>query len=201
MSRIKSETDLKLSIQIVNEELQKIQDYLGRDKNDDGKIKFPRKYLKTVNAHMGFLPHLANDALKRNIAYTAVMIDVLKWLIIRTDIAFTPREMIIKTAIILLVSMVEAVTNATVPIITCKLGKISKPVTGYKERVKILYERKIISEEVRDVLKKAWALRGRVHIPVNGEVEINIYNDSVYNEILNAYEEMCNSLKKYISQR
>jgi hypothetical protein len=39
---IKTKAQLKATVRRVDEDLQQIQDYLGREHNPDGRIRFPR---------------------------------------------------------------------------------------------------------------------------------------------------------------
>jgi hypothetical protein len=192
MAVISNQSQLRERASRVSTALQDIQDYLKDTKSEIGRIKFPRGFIRTASACRATLPNLKNDVLMKNISYTMMMTDVLRWLIIRTDINDVAKNMIIKTVIVLLVSVVEAFTKGVSKIVK---GKI---VGNYESRLNMLCEEKIISQEVKDILE--CAIRNKVHIPISGEVELSGYQTDDYNKILHAFRELTENLTSHFNK-
>lgn len=187
-------SELEQRARRASDDIQFIQSFLGENKCEEAKIEFPKGVIRYASGYQCQVSFLENKVLIKNISYSLIMMDVLRWLVIRTTIGLVAKEMIIKSAIIVLVSVVEAITKGVSELIK---GKI---VGGYENRLNLLVEENIISVEIRSKLMDAWRKRGKVHIPIKGEVEISCYDEKNINEIIEVYHEFIGMLEKYFSR-
>ncbi len=98
---IQNEKELQRAVDEAGELLQEIQNYCGREKKDRARVRFPRGYLYPVAHHKSRLGFVIDEHTRTNLCYALMMLDVLRWLIIRTDLYRVPQEMVIKEAIVL----------------------------------------------------------------------------------------------------
>ena len=152
---IKSQKDLISSVEKVSDLLQAINQYCGRKAVPEAKIRFPRGFLRTCDEIRKKFDFISENHLKSNIAYTALLSDSIRWLLIRTDIASTAKEMLIKLYIVLIGSIVEACLNDTLK------GKCSG---SYCTKSKFLHEQKIITQKLNEDLDYIWDLRCNIHL-------------------------------------
>ena len=167
--------------------LQEIQDYLGRDLAKSAKVRFPRGYIRTAaqaRSRLGFLPQ---SHLKANISYTMMLSDVQHWLLVRTDLAGTAKEMLIKLQIFLLGSIVESVTKT-----------LLHGVCGgnYKRRTNYLEQQGAISPELREDLDWLWDIRNRMHLfqLENTEWLSTDYNVGNHNRAVRSFRALLDAL-------
>jgi hypothetical protein len=104
---IADDNELKQAVAIVDEHIQQIQDYLGQDPHADGKIRFPRNFIRTASHFRERLSFIKDTNIRDNLAYALIQSDVYRWLTNRTDIFGTAKEMIIKSGIALMGSICE----------------------------------------------------------------------------------------------
>jgi hypothetical protein len=152
---IETDEDLERALQEAGGLMQQIQDYIGRDFSKPAKLRFPRGYIRTATEARKRLGFLDNKNLRSNIAYTMMLSDVQHWLLVRTDLAGTAKEMVIKLQIFLLGSIVESITKSYLK------GKCGK---NYCGRTKYLEENGIITEALRQDLDWLWGLRNKMHL-------------------------------------
>jgi hypothetical protein len=88
--------------------IQDIQDYCGRTLRDDSKINFPRGLIGTADSYRSRCPGYLTANQISSCAYGFMYLDVLWWLLSRTDIAIVGKQMAIKSAIITLGTLLEA---------------------------------------------------------------------------------------------
>lgn len=135
--------------------LQEIQDYAKRDFSKPAKVRFPRGYIRPAaegRTRLGFLNH---SHLKSNISYTMLLSDVQHWLLVRTDLSGTAKEMVIKLQIFLLGSIIESATKVFLK------GKCGG---NYAKRTEYLENNGIISNQLHTELDWLWELRNKMHL-------------------------------------
>ena len=156
---IENDNDLAEAVNKAGRLLQDIQDYVKRDFTKPAGVRFPRGYVRTAEQarkRLGFLDNsLNNPSLKSNIAYTMMLCDVQHWLLGRTDLAGTAKEMVIKLHLFLLGSIVESVTKVYLR------GRCGG---NYGKRTDYLEKQTIISSALRIDLDWLWELRNRMHL-------------------------------------
>jgi hypothetical protein len=135
--------------------LQEIQDYVERDGSKPAQVRFPRGFLRTAAEARRRLRFLPTSHLRSNIAYTMLLSDVQHWLLVRTDLAGTAREMVIKLQLFLVGSIIESITKDYLR------GKCGG---NFGRRAEYLVEKGLISQQLCDELKWLWEVRNRMHL-------------------------------------
>lgn len=165
---ITNDKELLKAAQEVGRLLQEIEDYCGRINQKEAKIRFPRGVLRPASFQRSRLPFVKNVHLKSNLAYTLILADVISWLLNRTDIASTAREMLIKLVIFLSGTLIESITKDYLK------GLCGK---GYKERTQYLLDRGVINNDLRYDLDWVWDARNNMHLFLLEKAEYeNEYN-------------------------
>lgn len=184
---IKNQQDLIDTVEKVNDLLQAIQQYCGRKAVSEAKIRFPIGFLRKCDDIRKTYDFISESHLKSNIAYTVLLSDCIRWLLIRTNIQSTAKEMLIKLYIVLIGSIIEACLNNTLK---------RKCAGGYCEKTKFLHDQKIITKKLNDDLDYIWDLRCNIHlvdIPTR-EYE-NDYSINNLSRCLRALDEITNILR------
>jgi hypothetical protein len=185
---IKSQKDLIDSVEKASDLLQAIHQYCGRKAVPEAKIRFPRGFLRTCDEIRKGFEFISENHLKSNIAYTVMLSDSIRWLLIRTDITSTAKEMLIKLYIVLVGSIVEACLNDTLK------GKCAG---GYLIKSKFLHDQKIITQKLNEDLDYIWNLRCNIHlIDIPSREYENEYSINNLKRCVRALEEITNVLKE-----
>ena len=108
---ITNDTELETAVYKAGDLLQQIQDYCGRPYKASAKVRFPRGYLRTASEQRGRLHFIDEYDLKTNLAYCLILSDTIHWLLTRTDIAATAKEMLIKLHIFIGGTLIESITT------------------------------------------------------------------------------------------
>jgi hypothetical protein len=172
MIRIENDADLERVAAEVSERLQAMQDYTGRTSGPRGVIRFPRGYLMgmaEIRRHYAFI---GSSIRRSNIAYTVSLIQVMTWLLTRTDIALTARSMVCKLLIVLRASVAETMLADALD-----GGKHARRRGSFKQRTERLERQGVISHEVRQALDRLWAQRNHIHLDHPGDAEHLKYGD------------------------
>jgi hypothetical protein len=184
--------ELKKAVAIVNEHIQQIQNYLGQGSNANGKIRFPRNFIRTALYFREQLPFIKDLNIKDNLAYALIQSDVYRWLTNRTDIFAIAKEMILKSGIALLASICE-----TIIIVTTK-GIIGMK-QSFCERCNRMVTEGMISEDIKDELHWLWDARAAIHIYEINHGEYGKYQIKDYNRAIRATASLRNALNDYFS--
>jgi hypothetical protein len=174
MYMISNKKELVKTVEIVNNYLQQIQDYLGEDNSNIGKIKLPKGYIRNIKYHKNRLTFITNEIVRNNLANAFVQTDVYLWLINRISLYGIAREMTIKFAITLVGSIAETLA------VTGTENLIGKKHSFY-ERCNRMVKLEIISEILRDRLHRLWEMRSGIHIYDISFIEYKKYKLSDYN--------------------
>ncbi|KQY99995.1 hypothetical protein ASD45_03660 [Pseudolabrys sp. Root1462] len=121
-------------------------------------------------------------------------LDVIWWLLARTDLSGIAKEMVIKSAIITLSSILEALLEISA-------GGIFASIKGVKPRLDRACENKWISEQERDSLKQLWDHRNNVHIRLLDTHEFNKYRPEHFNVPRQAFGVLMQNLKRWHERR
>jgi len=169
----------------VSEKLQAINDYLGNRNYDGAKIRFPRGYLRSCAHHRSKYCFLSDKTLKSNIAYANMTTDIFRWLLNRTDLALTAKEMIVKQGISLMGSVAETIVKERMK---------GKPGSGRKQnfgkRVESMRKLHIIDKKLESELCWLWDMRNRIHLMLLTEPEYNKYKIKHYNRAVIALRDL-----------
>ena len=152
---ITNDVELKNAVEQAGFLLQEIQDYAGRDFSKEAKVRFPRGYLRTATELRHKLAFLPKSHFKSNLSYMMMLSDVQHWLLTRTDISVTAKEMVIKLQIFLAGTVAESVS---------KVHLHGKCGGSYKKRIQYLCDKGTIDNDLKDELDWLWDMRNRMHI-------------------------------------
>lgn len=192
---IKNDEELIKALVLVNVNIQEIHNYLGRPSRLSTplfRIRFPRGFLRTAKYFRTYLGFISNKDLKNNLSYTLILLDVFYWLINRTDLFGTAKEMVIKNAIVLMASLCESYcVHITKGIIGRK--------HGFCDRATRMEEKGIINTQVRDELHWLWTVRSGIHIYEINYSELGKYDIKDYNKAISATENLSDALRNYFN--
>lgn len=188
---IENDQQLSDAVTRVSADLQDIQNYLGQNNHQDAKVRFPRGFIRTAAHFRQRFNFLNDEVLKRNVAYTLILSDVYRWLLNRTDISRTAKEMIIKEGICLVGSICESVTKDALT------GIVSKK-KGYKDRTKYLRDNGVIDEELKIELDWVWDTRNNEHLFLVEIREHEHYRLADYNRAILALRKVRDRLDDYL---
>lgn len=175
--------------------IQEISDYANKVPESESlaKLPFPKGFLRTAGFHRDRLQFVPDAKLRKNLSYACMTHDVFRWLIVRTDLSYQARDMVIKEAICLTGSVCEALTIWPGE---RGLGK-SK---SFANRVARLRELEVISEAVEADLNWVWEIRCREHI-VGVEIqEWNHYTTAQWHRSVSALRALRDGLSVWKGQ-
>ena len=189
---IENDQELQEAVARVNFDLQAIQNYLGQDNHTHAKIRLPRGFIRTAVHFRERLNFLNDKTLVRNISYALILSDVYRWLLNRTDVAGTAKEMIIKEGICLVGSLCESITK---DVLTGIVGKKK----GYKDRTQYLVDSGIIGAALQTELDWVWNTRNNEHLFLVEIREHEHYRLSDYNRAVRALRALREDLAAHFS--
>jgi hypothetical protein len=189
---IESDAQLFEVVARVSADLQDIQNYLGQEGHQDAKFRFPRGFIRTAAHFRQRFNFLNDETLRRNVAYTLILSDVYRWLLNRTDISRTAKEMIIKEGICLVGSICESVTKDVLE------GVVGKK-RGYKDRTQYLSDNEIIDGDLKDELDWVWDTRNNEHLFLVEIREHEHYKLPDYNRAIRALKKLRDQLDEHFS--
>lgn len=186
---IESDEDIPRVVGEINERIQALHDYLGDRNVESAKVRFPRGYIRSCASHRDKYSFLPCHTLKSNIAYAKLTSDIYRWLLNRTDLSITAKEMIIKQGIALVASVAETVVKE---VLKGQPGGGRKQ--NFKKRVQTLFDNGVISKKLQDELDWLWDIRNNVHIMLLSEREYQKYELKDYNRAIIAMRNLRVSL-------
>jgi hypothetical protein len=130
---ISNDQELAKAVAEAGELIQSIQDYCERTNREDAKIRFPRGLIRTADTYRARFPAYLDREKTSNCSYSFMFLDVLWWLASRTDITSVARQMILKSAIVTLGTILEACLY--VPILPKSKLLSNQSNAGVKDRV------------------------------------------------------------------
>lgn len=187
---IETDEELAIAVKKAGVLLQDIQDFCGRKNRSDAKIRFPRGYLRTASEQRNRLKFVQSEDLKANLSYTLILTDSILWLLVRTDIAATAKDMLIKMFIFLGGALMEGILS---DYLTGVIGKQR----SFKKRTKYLLDNDIITQSLHDDLNWVWDLRNNMHLfLLDGREFENSYNASSHVRCANTFKELIKVLDR-----
>lgn len=191
---ITDDQELQRVVTRVNADLQAIQNYLGQDNHANAKVRFPRGYIRTAAHFRECLNFLNDKTLVRNISYALILSDVYRWILNRTDIAGTAKEMIIKEGICLIGALCESITKDALS------GTVGKN-RGYKARTQYLAEKNIIDNVLQADLDWVWDTRNNEHLFLVEIREHEHYKLSDYNRAVKTLRSLRKKFQAHFNVR
>jgi len=167
---ITSDLELRRVVDSVSNGLAEIQSYLGERNHVDGKVRFPRGYIRSATYFRAQLWFIRDETVRRNLAYAHLQSDTLRWLLNRTDLQGTAKEMIIKESICLAASIAETITRKV-----CDQERLCGRNSGYNSRCDRLEAELAIGSDTCDELKWLWDFRQNEHIFLADDWEYGYY--------------------------
>jgi hypothetical protein len=171
---IQNNAELAETVERVSKDLQAIQKFLGRDLSRPCKIRFPYGYIRTASHFRNRFWFVSDTTLRQNIGYTLILNDVLHWLMVRTSLTGTAKEMLIKDGIVLLGNIAESLTK-----LPLSSSAAQKP---YKKRTERLETMGIITTALRTDLDWLWDTRNNCHLFLVTFREYGHYTEVDYNK-------------------
>lgn len=169
---IHNDDKLRKAVDEAGRLIQEIQNYLGRDFTKPAKIRFPRGYLRTAEESRRRVRFLTDATLRRNIAYTIQLSDVQHWLLNRTDLSGTAKEMVIKLQMFLLGTIIESVTKNHLR------GRCGG---NFGKRTQYLVEKAIIDDSLKTEIDWLWDIRNNMHLFQLDDIEWSSTSYTVIN--------------------
>jgi len=171
---ISNDRELATAVAQASSLVQDIHNYCGRTLREDAKISFPRGLIGTADSYRSKCPGYLTAAQTSSCAYGFMYLDVLWWLLSRTDIAIVGKQMAIKSAIITLGTLLEA--SLHIPGLPLSNVLSTKSNSGVGLRIEEAEKRGWISQEQCTALKELWKNRTNVHIKkLRGNSELDLY--------------------------
>lgn len=184
-----NDTELKEAVAKAGDLLQQIQDYCGRTSKESAKVRFPRGFLRTAIEQRSRLNFVDDTDLKSNLAYCLILSDTIHWLLYRTDITATAKDMLIKLHIFIGGVLIESITKDY-------LKGIRTPKKNFKSRTKSLKDLGIIDRDLREDLDWVWDTRNKMHLFGLTEREYtNEYNTTSQIRAAKAFKMLVEKLK------
>lgn len=169
--------------------LQEIQVYAGSNYISSAKIRFPYGFIHSVPYHSGMLSFLNDESLRKNVSYGLILADLYRWLLVRTHLKGTAKEMIIKAAIFLYGAICES-------IIIDQVGSHKGKNRSYYDRTRWLHSTGAIDPATKIELDWLWEERNKMHLFLCTEPEYGIYKTSDYNRATKAFYSLATALSK-----
>jgi len=191
---ISTDKELVNAVALVNDRLQQIQNYLGEDNPDIGRVKIPKGYIRPVKHFKDRLYFITDNTTKNNLAYALVQSDVYLWIINRMDLYGVAQEMTLKFAIALIGSISE-----TVAVMGTK-GIIGKR-HSFCKRCDRMVDLKIIGDRLRKNLHWLWEVRSNIHIYDISQTEYKKYHLKDFNRAVSTGKSLMDSLGLYHKNR
>lgn len=171
--RIGNDQELCSAAARASELVQDIQDYCGRASRDEAKINFPRGLIGTADSYRARCPGYLDRGTLSSCAYGFMHLDVMWWLVSRTDLTSVGRQMALKSAIVSLGTILEAVLK--VPGLPKNRWLSAKSSAGVRPRIDEVVRRGWISADEGAALKELWENRNNVHLHLLPGSERDIY--------------------------
>jgi hypothetical protein len=169
MRLIESDEDLETALAEAGYLLQMVQNHLGLDRTREARVRFPRGFLRTAHTGRQRLGFVKKPALRTNLAYSLLLSDVYLWILLRTDLAGTARDMLVKANLALAGSIAEALLADHYHGV---LGKRQR----FTSRTAKLLADGAITQQAKDDLDWLWDVRCRQHLFEIDDSEFDAYS-------------------------
>ncbi len=164
----------------ISEKLQELENLLNQKNIPKVDLVFPRGVVRTADEFRNRLNFISDPILKSNIAYTLMFTDLLRWILNRFDVAFTLKEMLIKSGISSIGYIIEAILKHI----------LKDPKAGIDRCCTELVKKGIISEDLKKDIKWVWSRRCKEHLITLKEREFQKYKLNDYNKAIKTWQEL-----------
>lgn len=190
---ITSEQELRAAVTTASNLVQDIHNYCGRVLRDEAKINFPRGMIGTANSYRARCPGYLDANTISSCAYGFMHLDVMWWLVSRTDLNSVGRQTVLKSAIVAIGTILEATLR--IPELPKNRWLSAKSNAGVNPRVDVAIKQGWISAEEGAALKELWANRNNVHLKLLPNSELDLYKVEHINAPLAALLKLMTQLK------
>jgi len=147
------------------------------------KVRFPRGYIREAGCFRQKYP-CHKRPIANNVAYTLQFHDVLRWLLNRTDIDLTARQMVIKYGIVSIYSVIEA-------IVWTKLSQTrNMPGKKFEKNVGKMQSSGFIDQGLAKRLIDVHKKRGKIHLELYALKGEEKYDHQDWNNAVEALEDL-----------
>lgn len=160
--------------------MAELQAEFGRTNQPDARVAFPRGFIRTAAELRDSLPNIGERLQRQNASYALMTIDVLRWLVVRTDLTGAALSMIVKESICTFGALADWLTKAATH------GRGSR--RGFGIRTSTLLSDGTISPNLKVELDWLWETRCNEHFHEVTALEHNSYSRDDYNRALRAYD-------------
>jgi len=171
--------ELEKLVTTANEALAAIQDECGRTNVPEARVRFPRGFILPAGTYQAGLPDLGTKVQRHNASYALMVIDVFRWLCVRTDLSGVALSMVVKESICVLGALCEWLTKEATR------GEGTR--RSYVKRTEKLVQLAVITDAEKAELDWIWEVRCSEHLHEVASLEINKYSRRDYNRALEAY--------------
>lgn len=187
---IENDEQLQAASEKVTVLVQEMQNYLGERNAEQGRFRFPSGFIRSAQHFRKSVDFLNDHTLQSNLAYTLILLDILRWVLNRMFVVGTAKEMLAKQIICVLGGVVESTTH-------CYLrGHVAKR-TNYKFRTAKLVELGAITQKLKEELDWLWDTRMNEHLFLVGGREYQRYSVKESNRAVIAFRELRDALKAH----
>jgi hypothetical protein len=188
MDRIENDGELREAIAEASWLLQLVSDYTGRQSRDDARLRFPRGFLRTAVQWRDTLSFIRKPTLRTNLSYQLMLGDVYLWLLTKTDLSGTARDMLVKAVMVHAGGMAEAML---VDFFDGKMGKRQR----FTSRTKQLVADGLITPHLQAELNWLWDMRCRQHLFELDQTEFYAYDANHLTRAETAIEGLMKALR------
>jgi len=181
--------ELEILAETASDALQQIQFFLDRTKNNAGKVRFPRGYLRTAAQQRALLPNVGTELKRKNASYSLMLADTLRWLAIRTDLSGPPLSILVKEAICIYGAIVDWLLKEVT------YGKGSRK--SFTKRTQKSVDEGVIDENLKDELDWVWEIRCNEHFHDVTESEIDMYGRADHDRARKAFINFCKAINSF----
>jgi hypothetical protein len=179
-------------VEMVSRWLQEIEDDLRRAGISNlpmtPRIRFPRGFIQTADLYRRIYP-CRRQRIGNNVAYTLQFLDVLRWILIRTDLELTAQQMVIKYGVVSTFSIIEGLIFDSL-----KSRRID-PGKKFRKTLEKARDAEIISESLFLDLAHVHELREKIHLHLYGVSGAKKYNLDDWNFSVDALKNLSNELR------
>ena len=103
--------ELAIIVNNANSALQSIQNEYQNVNVVAARVRFPRGFIRKAAVLRATLPNLGSEIQRRNVSYSLMILDVFRWVVIRTDLSGAALSITIKESISVLGAICEWLTK------------------------------------------------------------------------------------------
>jgi hypothetical protein len=191
---INSREDLAYAVDIIDGALQSINDYFKKHPKTNARIRFPHGQLRTVSQHLEKFDWIKSDVLANNLANQLVFLDLLTWILNRTDLMGTARTMLYKNIVVVCGAVAEALLDSAA-------NEVGIEADTYRHRLRELKRKRVIYTAMHDDLSWLWILRGKIHLHIHDDVEQDIFKVTEARRAVRVVSGLVSRLKSIFSDK